>query len=361
MFNNFSRLISTMLIVTCSQIGLANEVQQQARSTSNGQQIDPSEIPPKLLKERRRSFKYEVHYKLEEEVWDDPAVQSEPRAQFMWSGPETDKYGEDNKLGGIWSMRLDGTDLRRVVGFDVLYTPIKGSFNGGVSFKRSLGGGRYLAYAILTDTPQGGYQHERRVIDLETKEVMVIPSEAFGKPEFEWLNDHILLFVDVGVSMMQFDVKTRKITPLSENKVFKGLKIIDYYSHSGGKQLLLRAKNFKTGKINGYIHEYPSLKLVEVLPDIGTMAKNGKHWFRKPSADAPSWAKSSAYSFDKPNAAEAHYPRRFYTDFISFSALDFVITESGGVLRMLPKEGKDVVFDVPGPGSVRNLSIYNYD
>ena len=75
-------------------------------------------IPPKFIKESKWSTSYEVHYEYQTEVWDDPDVLSTPRVQFTWAKPGLSNY----KDVGIWSMRLDGSDIREVVSPELLYS-----------------------------------------------------------------------------------------------------------------------------------------------------------------------------------------------------------------------------------------------
>ena len=74
--------------------------------------------PPKFISEDKWATDYEVHYEYQTEVWNDPDVLSIPRVQFTWAKPGLSAYNDV----GIWSMRLDGSDIREVVSPELLYS-----------------------------------------------------------------------------------------------------------------------------------------------------------------------------------------------------------------------------------------------
>lgn len=146
---------------------------------------------------------YIVHYELKTEQWNDPEVLSTPRVQFVWTA-----LGTASEDDAVWSMRTDGSDLRQVISPELFDTPLPGGTNSGVQFQRSPNN-RYLAIAVMTK----GQGFQRRIIDLETKEVTVIPDYGYGDPHFEWLNDHILLFSSKS-PLMQFNILTKELIDL---------------------------------------------------------------------------------------------------------------------------------------------------
>ena len=167
--------------------------------------------PAKFLSTQSNVDFYEVHFQEKTEVWNDPEILAHPRMQFSWQAPGRD-------MTTIWSMRLDGTDLRETVDEELMDTPTPGEHVGGGSFKRS-DSGRYLAM-----TRARGLNQERRVIDLETRQVEIIPSDHTSYPHYEWLNDHIVLFKDES-PLKAYDVLTKQVVDLSQEPEFKHLDI----------------------------------------------------------------------------------------------------------------------------------------
>jgi hypothetical protein len=133
-------------------------------------------ILPKFLSEGSRSDFYKVHYEYQTEVWNDPDVLSTPRIQFTWAKPGLGEYYTDE---GIWSMRLDGSDIREVVSPEVLFNrPRLNSIKSRSAMPRSPNN-RYIAVAL---------GNKNKIIDLETKEVIEL-SPAKYTPYFQWMPD----------------------------------------------------------------------------------------------------------------------------------------------------------------------------
>jgi hypothetical protein len=93
-------------------------------------------IQPKLIKSTDEYDRYMVHYEYKTEQWNDPEILSTPRLQFTWEAPDA-KHETGKNLSSIWSMRLDGTDLREVAPLELLDTPRRGGKVSGIQYERS--------------------------------------------------------------------------------------------------------------------------------------------------------------------------------------------------------------------------------
>ena len=229
-------------------------------------------IPAKFSSTKGSVDYYHVHFQEKAEKWNDPDILAHPRAQFLWTAP-------GREMATIWSMRLDGTDLRETADEELLSIPDIGGYSGGIPVQRSPSG-RYLAI-----TRSGGANKELRLIDLETRQVDLIPNHDAGWPRYTWLNEHIILFRDRS-PLKAYDVLTKDVIDLSKEPEFKYLEITRYFvrnsrnpiaSQKINKELILATK---TG-VN--IYDYESRKL------LGT----SKTWFSNLSKDGNYWIEHS--------------------------------------------------------------------
>jgi hypothetical protein len=120
---------------------------------------------------------------IRQEVYGDPDIFSTPRIQFSAKL----KWDEDYKT--LWSMRLDGSDKRRVADRELLFdgaqmshTPVRSPDN------------RYIAMAMVQDNP---YKAFRGIIDLKTQTKWEI-AKGGGVPHFNWTSDseNVIFYAD---------------------------------------------------------------------------------------------------------------------------------------------------------------------
>ncbi len=304
-------------------------------------------IPATFIKHNERANVdwYMVHYEFKVEQWNDPEVLSTPRVQFVWAAPNTPK--EDR---AIWSMRTDGTDLRQVVSPKLFDTPLPGGANSGVQFQRSPGN-RYLAAAMMTQ----GQGFQRRIIDLETKEVTVIPDYGYGDPHFEWLNDHVLLFSSKS-SLMQYDIITKKLTDLES--AFPEVNIRKYHVYDQGKKIILRDY-----KGVGYFFDFDSKNLLKTKKNIGRkLTKDGRYWLGAPTprVKKEGFGKLRVYAFDNIETEIGAYPKRVGNYVESVHGIYEVYDKSTyGIQVARMDQLKKVIYNLPGKRTVGNFSLYN--
>ena len=288
---------------------------------------------------------YMVHYELKTEQWNDPEVLSTPRVQFVWAAPDAPE--EDD---AIWSMRTDGTDLRQVVSPELFDTPVEGGTNSGMKFQRSPGN-RYLAAAMITQ----GHGIQLRIIDLETKEVTVIPASGYGDPHFAWLNDHILLLRSKS-PLMQYDILTKELVDLED--AFPDVNIRKYHVYDQGNKIILRDY-----KGVGYFYDFESKKLLYTKVNIGRkLTKDGRYWLGAPTKKIKKegFGKLRIYAFDDIKTEVGAYADAGWNYTESIYGIDEVYDSfSSGVKVGWIDNRKVRFYQLPGERVVGNFSLYN--
>ena len=129
-----------------------------------------------------------------EEVYGDPDIFSEPRLQFVWQAPDEEK-------DTIWSTRLNGSDLRRVLPPDLLFK------RGGIIFRLPMRSpdNRYLAVALDTSDVMGTV---KILFDLKEKTVTELGRGAFV-PHFQWTSDSENLYYYNEGGFWKYNVKSK--------------------------------------------------------------------------------------------------------------------------------------------------------
>ena len=148
-------------------------------------------------------------FEIKEEIYGDPDIFDSPRIQFLHTDPE------DGNCDSIWSVKTDGTDLRRVLSNTQL-SP-KGDAIVMDTPRRSLDN-RYICLT-LDDETNGSY---KVVFDLKTGKRDVIIRHGKSKG-FGWMNDSrtIVFFGGGGFSKTsgrlykyyKYDIIDKTITP----------------------------------------------------------------------------------------------------------------------------------------------------
>lgn len=169
-------------------------------------------LPPDAGKfERSRLWNYP------DERWDDPESQKQARLQFVWATP-------DEKSVSIFSMKLDGTDIRRVVGPELLYVGEARSLEEAPLRSPDR---RYVACA--GENTQA--RQLRYLIDLKTRSVRTIPTTTNPGP-MRWSPDsRRILFVDDD-KLWQYQVDSGAVTAMPAS-AWPGRHAVD-----GGRRFL---------------------------------------------------------------------------------------------------------------------------
>jgi hypothetical protein len=162
--------------------------------------------------------KPEVVPKYPDEKYGDAELAKNPRIQFLWS-PVKGGKGKDT----IWSMRLDGTDIRRTATPELLFS----------------GEAKEIHYAVRS--PDGRYvacsgsnadlDEIRFLVDLKEKKLQTM-SRTDGRPYFTWTPDSRQVIFYGNAEFWQYDVPTGR---LSQPPIIysAGLVLVD-----GGKQFI---------------------------------------------------------------------------------------------------------------------------
>jgi len=156
---------------------------------------------------------YQVALLDAEETWDHPNILAEPRLNFVLR-KNTESPSEEGSQASledaIYSLRLDGADLRKVISLASLESMLNGSLVESSSLKRSASN-RYLALSILREE-----QTWLTVIDLSEENLLDVSAINQFKNYF-WLHNQEQIFyvTDTG-RLMLFDPSLKKETDITE-------------------------------------------------------------------------------------------------------------------------------------------------
>ncbi len=219
-------LLSTLLLVTFYGCGESpdssdNEITKQEREE------------PKELKEWEITFPAEPPY-------DDKEFWSEPRIQFVWFRHL--KENDWTQTPEIFSMKLDGSDIRLALGSDLLLGPEKAVMNhppvrspNNRYIVASLSSKKHYLYKVL--------------VDLKTKERTII-AKGGAAPDFNWTPDseNIIFYLDD--YMKNYNVKSKKLT---DRPIIYSLGI--YLLNDGKTFLATEKEGYRLHNFNGTLIE----------------------------------------------------------------------------------------------------------
>ena len=298
-------------------------------------------VPPTFVDEGNTYREYLVHYDADykKEQWNDPEVLSTPRVQFTWVQPE---YEDKIENLGIWSMKLDGTDLRQVATPEELMPKHleQSRYRGEVPFVRSPDN-RYIAYAMAH-----GARYERRLLDLKTKQVTVL-ADGGGPPKFRWFKGGRYLTFSGPGSLMQYDMQTKE---KAKEIVFRfGTNYIRRaFAYDNGNQLV----NFSDDM--AIFYDYDTGKILEKIPaTYGVLTLDGLHWIKEGEG-----FNTYATPVKQPEKIVYEYPEGMVSRSLSAISASGIIV-SGGVRVTTYQDDKINAFYLPGEGDIANTSIYN--
>ena len=181
-------------------------------------------------KEKQKKPKYDFP----DEIYGDPKIWSEPRIQFVWQHP-------DDKYDSIWSMKTDGTDVRRAAGPELLSIDMGKRYAINSRPVRSPDN-RYVAVKVsnFSDYDVSHYI----IIDLKNKTRKVFPLKG-SPPCFVWTKDSQSLFFYAD-TMYEYHSATQHLTKpptilanglylIDDDKLFLGLgyRELEFYDRQG--------------------------------------------------------------------------------------------------------------------------------
>lgn len=305
--------------------------------------INKEPVPAELVKETKKAKTYKVHYEFQEEQWNDPEVLSTTRLQFAWVKP-----GDKKTDRSLWSMRLDGSDLRQVASYQLLDTPTAGALDAGFPIVRSPNN-RYVAFAVRT-CPNCS---ERRILDLETKEVIVAPMGG-NEPDFQWMSDSKSIVFNAE-GLMHYNLETRKGEYIRSR--FRDDNWGSWHLIDNGKKIIV--------SLNGkrYTYDFNSGELLKEQNGMfgsnihGNYLSYDQQYWIDTTRDGYYWAE-----FDSPNTHLDFAGRALGTCYASLTYRAPIYKGySKGMVVNMPKGIKDVLYLLPNPGNARanNITLYN--
>ncbi|QIZ85793.1 hypothetical protein HF888_07280 [Bermanella marisrubri] len=298
-------------------------------------------VPPKLIGEGNTYREYLVHYdpdNIKKEKWDDPEIMSTPRIQFTWVEPHL----EDNISNlSLWSIKPDGTDLRLVATPEELMpSHLEQSFyRGVVPFVRSPDN-RYVAYAMAH-----GIYYERRLLDLKTKEVIVMDRRG-GPPNFMWFKGgRYLTFSGTG-SLVQYDMESQETKYIADR--FGKNYIHRAFAYDNDNQMV----DIQDGVATFY--DFDTGKVLKEIPNThGVLTLDGKHWIKEGEP-----FEIYATPVYEPDTVAYQYPKGMVRTSLQGISADGIII-SGGVRVASHKDDKYRAYTLPGDGDIGNTALYN--
>lgn len=324
----------------CTDSGLNDSA---LKTTEPKAAINKEPVPAELVKETKKAKTYKVHYEFQEEQWDDPEILSTTRLQFSWVKP-----GDDSISESLWSMRLDGSDLRQVASYQLLDTPTAGTLDARFPIVRSPNN-RYVAFAVRTCFSCS----ERRILDLETKEVIVAPMGG-NNPGFQWMPDSKSIVFNAE-GLMHYNLETRKGEYIRSR--FRDDNWGPWHLIDNGKKIIVSPNKKR------YTYDFNSGELLkEQEGGVGSnihgnyLSYDKKYWIDSAS-DGYYWAK-----FDSPNAHFDFAGRTLGTCYASLTYRAPIYKGySKGMVVNMPKGIKDVLYLLPNPDNARanNITLYN--
>src|SRR3990172_4132833 len=172
----------------------------EPQAAESSPQEQPAEATPKVTQ-------------YPDEIYGDREIFKEPRIQFVWSPSEDDRRT-------IWSMKLDGSDVRQAVGRALLFSGDAKVLANYVVPVRSPDG-RYIACA----GKDGNGDEFRFLVDLKEKKVRTM-MKAGSAADYNWTPDSRRVIFYGDLSLHQYEVPTGKLSefPMIPSE---GLHLVD--------------------------------------------------------------------------------------------------------------------------------------
>ena len=336
-------LLVVLLLYTlsgCTDSGLNDS---GLKTTEPKAAINKEPVPAELVKETKKAKTYKVHYEFQEEQWDDPEVLSTTRLQFSWVKP-----GDDSISESLWSMRLDGSDLRQVASYQLLDTPTAGTLDARFPIVRSPNN-RYVAFAVRTCFSCS----ERRILDLETKEVIVAPMGG-NEPDFQWMPDSKSIVFNAE-GLMHYNLETRKGEYIRSR--FRDDNWGSWHLIDNGKKIIVSLNKKR------YTYDFNSGELLKEQDGMfgsnihgNYLSYDQKYWIDT-TRDGYYWAE-----FDSPNTHLDFAGRTLGTCYASLTYRAPIYQGFSNGIRVVKPKGEKrslYIFDTEHSVEVGNVTLYN--
>ncbi len=176
---------------------------------------EPS-VPPFIAEDQeyqKQQSEYKKRYKafkILPEIYGDPKIFSTPRLQFAWSAPIPGSKIKNEKRFTIWSIKLDGKDLRRAVdgkllykyGGNMVHPPVRSPNN------------RYIVASIYDSDMEGeglGDDILKVLIDLKERTNTIIHRGGLV-PYFQWTADSQTITFYCDVNFWKYHLPSKKLS-----------------------------------------------------------------------------------------------------------------------------------------------------
>ena len=305
--------------------------------------INKEPVPAELVKETKKAKTYKVHYEFQEEQWNDPEVLSTTRLQFAWVKP-----GDKKTDRSLWSMRLDGSDLRQVASIELIDTPTAGALDARFPIVRSPNN-RYVAFAVRTCFSCS----ERRILDLETKEVIVAPMGG-NEPDFQWMPDSKSIVFNAE-GLMHYNLETRKGEYIRSR--FRDDNWGSWHLIDNGKKIIVSLNKKR------YTYDFNSGELLKEQDGMfgsnihgNYLSYDQKYWIDT-TRDGYYWAE-----FDSPNTHLDFAGRTLGTCYASLTYRAPIYQGFSNGIRVVKPKGEKrslYIFDTEHSVEVGNVTLYN--
>jgi len=211
MFRSFSTVVMMLFLIVAGPL-------LTACSGSNGENSALEKADTKAVSEVTLDKRLGAE-DIPDEVYGDAPTFNAPRLQFV-------VILKESGLQEIWSSRLDGTDVRRVVSAELVNSPVRGSINRPPVRSPD---NRHIVYSLATEDGI-----KKQLIDLKEKQVEVF-AVGGGIPSFQWTPDSgNIIFALVGGEYndrVQYSLDTKIITKKKHMKNSGGVYLIPHKMH----------------------------------------------------------------------------------------------------------------------------------
>ena len=211
----------------------------------------------------------------------------QPRIQFVWQGPNREKPE-------IWSIKIDGTDLRLAADKDLLYQG-KTRDMEILSYPTRSPNNRY----ILIQFYKSNDPYSVHLIDLKNHtNTYLLDCQVWHAP---WVGDSQSFFCgDTDSKLARFFLDTKKAKQLTEVRVPRV-----YVLQNSERIVQMKKDGFRLLDFNGREIRYE--KLGEIMPTVHTVSKNGKYIMYMP--------KGQFEITNRYKVATLNDPKRIISDF----------------------------------------------
>ena len=209
-----------------------------------------SQLLPTPSNEKPGHFQIKISERIEQ--WDNSNIQAEPRLNFILEGTK-DNLNEGTIDNGIYSLRLDGSDFRRVLNFDQINHLAAENIDAASDLKRSASN-RYIAFIYIEEKQNSVWL---ALLDLATDQMSKVDDLEIVN-QFYWDENDSLVYYSKDKQLIAFDVSNNHKQNISSRfrlpeqvlklEFYKGQNRIGLYGPNG-----LSIYNFNSG---GLLHRY---------------------------------------------------------------------------------------------------------